>query len=70
MNNDIFVEREKPGKYRAIQNGRVIATGATQGRVASKVHKMKPNADVLLERVRDTVVGTRDKWRHGFTGSG
>jgi hypothetical protein len=69
MAKDIFVERERPGKYRAIQNKQVIATGKTQGGLASKVHKTNPDADVLLERVRNTSVGHRDKWRHGYKGT-
>lgn len=64
----IYVECEKPGKYRAIQDGHVIAKGTKQASVAKKVHRMKPNDMVLLERVRDTDVGGRDKWRHGFKG--
>jgi hypothetical protein len=64
----IYVEQEKIGKYRAIQNGHVIATGRTQSTTAEKVHKMKPNDAVLLERVRDTEAGGRDKWRHGYKG--
>lgn|GEM_PF-2912041 len=70
MNDDIFVEREKPGRFGAIQKGRVLATGTKQSSVARKVHKMKPEADVLLERVRKTVAGKPDKWRHSFKGKG
>jgi hypothetical protein len=66
--SNVYVEREEPKKYRAIQNKRVIATGRTQAEAAAKARARRPSDPILLERVRDTTRGGRDKWRHGFSG--
>jgi hypothetical protein len=64
--SDIFVEREDDGTYRAIQNKKTIATGATQEETALKAHKLKPNDPILAERVRKTPEGSPDKWRRMY----
>lgn len=61
--SNIFLERKKDGTYVATQNGRTIATGETQTEAGTKAHQKKPNDPILAERVRDTDVGKRDKWR-------
>lgn len=61
--SNIYVEREENGKYVALQNKKVIATGDTQAQTAAKAHAKRPDDPVLAERVRDTNVGSRDKWR-------
>ena len=57
------VERKDDGSYRALRNGRTVATGDTQRCTAEKVEKLYPNDTIEVERVRDTNEGTRDHWR-------
>ncbi len=57
------VERKDDGTYRALRNGRTVATGDTQKSTAEKVEKLFPNDAIEVERVRDTEYGTRDHWR-------
>ena len=57
------VERKDDGSYRALRNGRTVATGDTQRITAEKVEKLYPNDTIEVERVRDTDAGTRDHWR-------
>jgi hypothetical protein len=57
------VERKDNGTYRALRNGRTVATGDTQKETAEKVEKLYPNDTIEVERVRNTDVGTRDHWR-------
>lgn len=61
--SNIYVEREDNRKYIAIQNKQVIAKGSTQEEAAAKAHKKNPEDPVLVERVRNTKFGGRDKWR-------
>jgi hypothetical protein len=64
--SDIFVERKPNGKYAAIQNKHVIATGSTQAEAGPRAHPAKPEDPVLAERVRNTSGGSRDKWRRMY----
>jgi hypothetical protein len=64
--SNIFVERKKDGTYAATQNKRTIAHGETQAQAGSRAHSKKPNDPILAERVRDTNVGGRDKWRRFY----
>jgi len=64
--SNIFVERKKDGTYVATQNKRTIATGQTQAQAGLRAHERKPNDPILAERVRDTEVGGRDKWRRFY----
>jgi len=62
--SNIYLERKKSdGTYVATQNGRAVATGKTQEQAGLRAHAKKPNDPILAERVRDTTVGSRDKWR-------
>jgi len=61
--SNIFLERKKDGTYAATQNGRTIATGKTQAQAGSRAHERRPNDPILAERVRNTDIGTPDKWR-------
>jgi hypothetical protein len=63
---NIFVERKKDGTYVATQNKRTIASGDTQAEAGAKAHAKKPDDPILAERVRDTDVGGRDKWRRFY----
>ena len=42
---------------------RASVTAPTQKQAIEKAEKLDPKAAVLVERVRDTSVGGRDKWR-------
>lgn len=57
------VERKDDGSYRALRNGRTVATGATQQSTAEKVKDQFPNDTIEVERVRNTEYGIRDHWR-------
>ena len=61
--SNIYLERKKDGSYLATQDGKTVATGETQAETAVKAHKKKPDDPILAERLRDTNVGGRDKWR-------
>jgi hypothetical protein len=64
--SNIYVEREDDGTYSALQNKRTIATGDTQREAVDRARDRKPDDPVLAERVRDTKVGGRDKWRRTY----
>jgi hypothetical protein len=57
------VERKDDGTYRALRNGRTVATGNTQEKTAERAEKRFPDDTIEVERVRNTNVGTRDHWR-------
>lgn len=63
---NIYVEQENDGTYAATQRGEVIATGDTQRQAIDRARKVSPDDPVLAERVRDTEVGGRDKWRRAY----
>jgi hypothetical protein len=46
------VERKDDGTYRALRNGRTVATGGTQKSTAERVGKLFPNDTIEVERVR------------------
>lgn len=64
--SNIYVEQEKDGTYTATQNRRVIAEGGTQRQTIDRARRVEPDDPVLAERVRDTNVGGRDKWRRVY----
>lgn len=64
--SNIYVEREEDGTYVATQNKRMIASGATQAQAIARARRKEPDDPVLAERVRDTKVGSRDKWRRVY----
>lgn len=64
--SNIYLEQKKPGKFIATQNGKTVATGDTQRETGLKAHKKKPDDPILAERVRDTKIGGRDKWRRFY----
>jgi hypothetical protein len=66
----VFIERRedeldyairKPGSQRA------SGIGSTQLEAAEEAREMFPDATIMLERVRNTKNGSRDKWRK-YTG--
>jgi hypothetical protein len=64
--NELFIEyREEEGDYAVRRPGasRASATEATQAEAIDTAKEMEPEAAILVERVRNTSVGGRDKWR-------
>jgi hypothetical protein len=59
----IQVERKDDGSYRALRNGRTVATGDTQNDTAKLARKKFEDDTIEVERVRNTSNGSRDKWR-------
>jgi hypothetical protein len=66
MSGKLFVERrEEQGDY-AIRRGgaaRISDHADTQAEAIARARQIDPTAAILVERVRDTDVGGRDKWR-------
>ena len=61
----VFIEQRPEGDY-AIgkpDSKRASAVEPTQKQAIEQAEKMNPDATVLVERVRNTNVGRRDKWR-------
>jgi hypothetical protein len=64
-NKDLFVERRKEGDYavRRANSDRASVTAKTQAEAIARAKELDPTATILVERVRDTKGGGRDKWR-------
>ena len=61
----LFIERRAQGDY-AVRRGaadRASATAPTQSQAIEIARRMNPGSTPLVERVRNTEVGSRDKWR-------
>jgi len=66
MSGRLFVEyREEEGDYaiRRPNAARISGHESTQAEAIERAHEIDPNATVQIERVRNTQVGGRDKWR-------
>jgi hypothetical protein len=64
-NHELYIERRSEGDY-AIRRGgseRASLTAPTQKEAIEKAERLDPKAAILVERVRDTKIGGRDKWR-------
>lgn len=63
--HELYVERRQQGDYAVRREGfeRASVTAPTQKKAIEKAEKLDPKAAILVERVRDTNVGGRDKWR-------
>ena len=61
----ILIERRSQGDYAVRIPGadRASTVVATQREAVERARRMSPNGTILVERVRDTNRGTRDKWR-------
>jgi hypothetical protein len=61
----LFVEQRPQGDYavRRPDSGRASAVRPTQAEAIGRAREMNPGLPPLVERVRDTSVGGRDKWR-------
>ena len=66
MDNDqLFVERRPEGDY-AVRRGdaeRASAVLPTQAEAIARARELNRNKVPLVERVRNTSEGSRDKWR-------
>lgn len=64
MAENIFVERRDEGDYavRRPDSERASDVLPTQREAIGRARELNPNGGVLVERVRDTSVGSRDKW--------
>ena len=66
--SNVYIEQRGDGTYRATQRGQVISTGDTQAETIDRARRNReePDDPMLAERVRDTEVGGRDKWRRVY----
>ena len=62
---EIFIERRPEGDYAIRRPGSEKASGveSTQADAIDRAREIAPNSAILVERVRTTNVGGRDKWR-------
>jgi hypothetical protein len=62
---EIFVERRPQGDYAIRRPGSEMASGIepTQADAIERAGEIAPDSAILVERVRTTSVGGRDKWR-------
>jgi len=64
-NDQFFIERRPEGDY-AVRRGdsdRASAVKPTQQGAIERAREIDPAAPIHVERVRNTDVGHRDKWR-------
>jgi len=63
--NELFVERRPQGDYAVRRGGseRASAVEPTQAEAIERAKEISNGGPVLVERVRNTDVGHRDKWR-------
>lgn len=63
--HELYIERRSEGDYAVRRGGsdRASVTTPTQKAAIEKAEKLDPKAAIHVERVRDTKVGGRDKWR-------
>lgn len=64
--DEFFIERRDQGDYAIRRPGseRASAILPTQAEAIERAREMNPDAAIHVERVRDTEVGGRDKWRN------
>jgi uncharacterized protein YdaT len=62
---EMYIERREQGDYAIRRPGseRASAILPTQSEAIDRAREMNPGAAVHVERVRDTYVGGRDRWR-------
>jgi len=61
----LYVERRPQGDYAVRRPGseRASAVEPTQGQAIDRAKELEPHSTPMVERVRNTDVGRRDKWR-------
>lgn len=64
-NKNLYVEHRPDGQYAVLRPDAVRASALepTQREAIKRAKEIDPGAAVHVERVRDTKVGGRDKWR-------
>ena len=64
-NKNLYIERRSDGEYavRRPNSERASAIESTQEKAIERARQIEPNAALHVERVRNTDVGHRDKWR-------
>jgi HTH-type transcriptional regulator/antitoxin HigA len=62
---ELLIERREQGDYAIRKPGsdRASAVLPTQAEAIERARDMNPDAAILVERVRNTNVGSRDRWR-------
>ena len=63
--DQLYVERREQGDY-AVRKGnaqRASAVLPTQAEAIERAKQLNPNGRPVVERVRNTTAGGRDKWR-------
>jgi hypothetical protein len=62
---EIFIEQREQGDFavRIPGSQRASTVEPTQAEAIAAGREMHPDATILVERVRNTSVGGRDKWR-------
>lgn len=65
MPGKLFIERREEGDYaiRRPDADRISGHEPTQADAIERAREIDPSAAILVERVRNTDVGHRDKWR-------
>lgn len=65
MSGKFFIEQRPEGDYaiRRPSAERISGHEPTQSEAIERAKEIDPNAAILVERVRDTNRGHRDKWR-------
>jgi Uncharacterized protein conserved in bacteria (DUF2188) len=63
--NTVYIERREQGDFAVRKPGseRASAVLPTQAEAIERAREMYPDAAVHVERVRDTRLGGRDRWR-------
>ncbi len=63
--DELFIERREQGDYAIRKPGSQRASDVlpTQKEAIERARQLNPNATPLVERVRNTDTGGRDKWR-------
>ena len=63
--DQLYIERREQGDYavRRANSQRASAVLPTQTEAIERARELNPNGRPLVERVRNTSVGGRDKWR-------
>jgi hypothetical protein len=61
----IFIERRPGGDYavRRLGSERISHVFSTQREAVERARELSRNGTVFVERVRETAIGNRDKWR-------
>jgi hypothetical protein len=62
---EVFIEQREQGDFAVRLPGsqRASAVEPTQAEAIAAGREMHPDATIMVERVRNTSVGGRDKWR-------